>query len=343
MDRTPCQMKDTSMNQAFASGVFAGPSAVRDFLNPENNPPIPLVELPPELNPFQQQGVRIFAKLMYLLPLLNIKSLPALNMLMQAHASGNLDGVHTLIENSSGNTAFSLAVMARTFGLTGMDAVVPWDIAPGKLDLLRLSGASPRLKRDAPNEPSGIAQARTMGKQPGFFNPAQYENEANPAASERWIAPEIWKQTDGKLTVFAAGIGTAGTLVGASRYFRKTCSKVAIVGAICSPQSAVPGVRSEARLREIAFEWRKAADAIIEVATKESFKHSLDLLRAGFMAGPSSGFALAGLLKFLESSQGAKLDALRNDDGQVLATFICCDTPLPYLDKYSTHLDAADF
>jgi cysteine synthase len=336
-------MKDTSMNQAFASGVFAGPSAVRDFLNPENNPPIPLVELPPELNPFHQQGVQIFAKLMYLLPLLNIKSLPALNMLLQAQASGNLDGVHTLIENSSGNTAFSLAVMARTFGLTGMDAVVPWDIAPGKLDLLRLSGASPLLKRDAPNQPSGIAQARTLGKQPGFFNPAQYENEANPAASERWIAPEIWKQTDGKLTVFAAGIGTAGTLVGASRYFRKKSPKVTIVGAICSPQSAVPGVRSEARLREIAFEWRKAADAIIEVATKESFKHSLDLLRAGFMAGPSSGFALAGLLKFLEESQGAKLDALRNDDGQVLATFICCDTPLPYLDKYSTHLDAADF
>src|SRR6266404_438163 len=105
------------MNQSFASGVFAGPSAVRDFLNPENNPPIPLVELPASLNPFHDQGVRIFAKLMYLLPLLNIKSLPALNMLLQAQTSGNLDGVHTLIENSSGNTAFSLAVMARTFGL----------------------------------------------------------------------------------------------------------------------------------------------------------------------------------------------------------------------------------
>src|SRR5258708_26619 len=106
------------------SGVFAGPSAVRDFLNPENNPPIPLVELPANLNPFYEQRVRIFAKLMYLLPLLNIKSLPALNMLLQAKASGALDGVHTLIENSSGNTAFSLAVLARAFGISGVDAVV---------------------------------------------------------------------------------------------------------------------------------------------------------------------------------------------------------------------------
>jgi cysteine synthase len=325
-------------------GVFAGPSAVRDFLNPENNPPIPLVELPVSLNPLHEQRVRLFAKLMYLLPLLNIKSLPALNMLLHAQATGTLDGVHTLIENSSGNTAFSLAVMAGAFGISGVDAVVPWDIAPGKLDLLRLSGANPRLNRDAPNQPSGIAQARQLGKTKGFFNPAQYENEANPAACERWIAPEIWKQTQGKLTVFAAGLGTAGTLVGASRYFRKTAPEVAIVGAICSPQSAVPGVRSEARLREIAFDWRKAADSIVEVSTKESFKHSLELLRAGLMAGPSSGFALVGLLKFLESARAtSKLDALRNTDGEVLATFVCCDTPLPYLDKYSTHLDAADF
>lgn len=334
------------MNQprAYADGVFAGFSAVRDFLNTENNAPIPLVELPASLNPLHEQRVRIFAKLMYLLPLLNIKSLPALSMLLEAQSSGTLDGVHTLIENSSGNTAFSLAVMARTFGLSGIDAVVPWDIAPGKLDLLRLSGVNPHLNRDTPNQPSGISQARELGKTKGFYNPAQYENDANPAACERWIAPEIWRQTKGKLTVFAAGLGTAGTLVGASRYFRKTAPKVAIVGAICAPQSAVPGVRSEARLREIAFDWRKAADSIVEVATKESFKHSLDLLRAGFMAGPSSGFALVGLLRFLQSAQAtSKLDSLRNADGEVLATFICCDTPLPYLDKYSTHLDAADF
>ena len=82
----------------------------------------------------------------------------------------------------------------------------------------------------------------------------------------------------------------------------------------------------------------------MEVETRESFKKSLELCRAGLMAGPSSGFALVGLLKFLRGREAAStLDGLRNADGEVIATFICADTPLPYLDKYSTHLDPSDF
>ena len=326
------------------AGVFAGSTSTRDFLNPENSPPLPLVELPDRLNPFVVQGVRIFAKLMYLLPLLRIKSLPALNMLMEAEASGRLDGVETIIENSSGNTAFSLGVLAPIFNIRRVVAMVPWDIAPGKLDLLRLCGVEPRLTRSAEGVPSGISVAHEEGKQPGWFNPAQYENEANPSVCEKWIAPEIWRQTGGRLTVFATGLGTSGTLVGAARYFRRVSSKVALVGAICSQRSAVPGVRSEAGLREIAFPWREAADCIVEVETRESFKESLELCRSGFMAGPSSGFALAGLLKFLQARDAASdLDLLRNEVGEVLATFVCADTPLPYLEKYSTHLDPSDF
>ena len=329
---------------AWRLGVFEGPNALKDFLNPANNPPLPLVELPDRLNPFRKQDVRIFAKLMYLLPLLSIKSLPALNMLLEADAAGDFDGVNTIVENSSGNTAFSLGVLANLFAIDQVVAMVPWDIAPGKLDLLRLCGVEPRLVRSTAGHPSGIAQAREAGNQAGWFNPAQYENQANPAAAEKWVVPEMWRQTKGKLTVFATGLGTAGTLVGASRYFRHTTSQVTLVGVICSPSSAVPGVRSEVGLSEIAFPWREAADSIVEVETKESFKKSLELCRVGLMGGPSSGFALAGLLKFLQAQEAASgLDALRNEDHEVIATFICADTPLPYLDKYSTHLDPSDF
>ena len=287
-------------------GDFQGPDAVRDFLNPDNNPPLPLVELPDRLNPFVDKGVRLFAKLMYLLPLLSIKSLPARQMLLEAEAAGKLEGVDALIESSSGNTAFSLGILAELFGVRSVVAMVPWDIAPGKLDLLRLCGVEPKLMRET-GQPSGIAQAREAGRQPGWFSPSQYENEANPAAFEKWIAPQIWAQTEGKLSVFATGLGTTGTLVGASRYFRRQKPRVTMVGAICGPDSAVPGVRSEARLREIAFPWREAADAIVEVETRESFKKSLELCRAGLMAGPSSGFALVGLLKFLRG-RGGRLD-----------------------------------
>ncbi len=338
--------KPTAETVAPASrlGVFEGPNALKDFLNPANNPPLPLVELPDRLNPFRKQNVRIFGKLMYLLPLLSVKSLPALNMLLESEAAGDVEGVHTLVENSSGNTAFSLGVLAGLFAIDRVVAMVPWDIAPGKLDLLRLCGVEPRLVRSTAGQPSGIDQAREAGNQTGWFNPAQYENDANPAATEKWVAPEIWGQMEGKLTVFATGLGTAGTLVGASRYFRRTTSQVTLVGVICGPGSAVPGVRSEVGLGEIAFPWRDAADSIVEVETKESFKRSLELCRVGLMGGPSSGFALAGLLKFLKAREAASgLDALRNEDGEVIAAFMCTDTPLPYLDKYSTHLDPSDF
>lgn len=118
------------------SNVFAGPDALKNFLDPDCNPPVPLVELPESLNPFAGQKVRIFAKLPYLLPLLNLKSLPVLKMLQEA--SDKLDGEHTIVEDSSGNTAFSLAIMARLFGVRSVRAIVPIDIAPEELELLRL-------------------------------------------------------------------------------------------------------------------------------------------------------------------------------------------------------------
>jgi cysteine synthase len=91
------------------SGVFEGPDSIREFLNPANSAPLPLVELPGKLNPFRGEGIRVYAKLAFLMPLLNLKSLPTWNMLREAQAAGKLQGVHTIVENSSGNTAFALA------------------------------------------------------------------------------------------------------------------------------------------------------------------------------------------------------------------------------------------
>ncbi len=324
--------------------LFEGPSSVTNFLNPACHSFIPLVELPDRLNPLREQGVRLFAKCAYLLPLLNIKSLAALEMLSGAKEDGRLANVHTIVENSSGNTAFSLGILAPQFGVDRVTAFVPFDIAPGKLELLRLSGVHPQFKSGASGELSGIEEARNIGQQDGFFNPGQYENPDNPAALEKWIAPQVWEQSGGKLTMFVTGLGTTGTLMGASAYFRRLNAKVTILGAICAPGQAVPGVRSAAKLAEIRFDWRSAADEIVEVGTKESFRQSLQLCRSGILGGPSSGFALTGLRRFLDARQAAgELDKLRNANGEVVAAFVCADTPLPYLDKYSTHLDPEDF
>jgi cysteine synthase len=300
-----------------------------------------LVEVPGELNPYQADGVRVYAKLMFLLPLLSIKSLPVLHMMTEAAATGQLDGVHTVVESSSGNAAFSLAIIARLFGVRDVIALVPGDIPAGKLDLLRLAGAEPRLGKAG--EPSGIVQARELGKQRGVFNPAQYSNTSNPAAYARWVGPELWAQTDGKATVFAAGLGTSGTLVGTAQYFRSEGASVRTVGVICRSEQSVPGVRSAARLQEVGHDWQGAADHIVEVSTDEAFVKSVSLCQAGLMAGPSSGFALAGLLRFLcVERQAERLDQLRNADGDVVAVFTCGDTPLPYLDCYSAYLHESE-
>lgn len=324
------------LEQQMSNNVFSGPDALKDFLNPDCNPPLPLVELPSRLNPLADQKVRIFAKLLYLLPLLNSKSLPVLNMMLET--GDKLGGVHTIVENSSGNTAFSLAIMAPLFGIQTVRAMVPLDIAPGKLELLRLAGAQVRFPEGGI---SGIATAREMGKSKGFLNLDQYSNKANVAAHAKWTARQVWEQTQGDLTVFCTGLGTTGTALGAVEYFKDEQAPVKVVGIYCLPNNAVPGVRSMEGLAEISFDWRSEIPDPVGVTTKESFKKSLDLCRAGLVAGPSSGFAYAGLLRFL--GEQPDLKKLRNNKGEVLATFICPDTPFPYLDKYSTILDPSDF
>ena len=219
-----------------------------------------------------------------------------------------------------------------------MQAIVPIDIAQGKLELLRLAGADVRFARP---EESGIALARELGKRSGCLNLDQYGNSANVEAHAVWTASQIWEQTEGRLTVYCAGLGTTGTALGAVKYFRENKCKVDVVGVILSPNSAVPGIRTVDTLKEIAFDWMNEIPTRVEAATKESYKKSLDLCRVGLLAGPSSGFALAGLLRYFD--QQKDLDRFRNQEGEVVSVFVCCDTPFPYLDKYSTILDPKDF
>lgn len=329
--------------------IFKGKHAVRNFLNPEKNPMIPLVELPDHCNPFAKDGVRVFAKLMNMLPLANVKSLPALNMLLEAEETEELKNVHTLIENSSGNTVFSLATIAKLFGIETTKAIVSHEVTWGKLQLLRLFGTEIIVNEEPicpdPNDKkSGIYKAKGKGQAKGWFNPGQYDNEANPRAHSKWTAPQIWKQTEGKISVFCTGVGTTGTIVGIGNYLKKKSKKITVIGVARSPNNPVPGVRTPNLLREIAFDWQKVTDHLEEIGTKESFEESLRLCRAGLMVGPSSGFALAGLFSFLSKQKAAgSLSNLKGKDGKIIAVFVCPDGPLPYLNEYFEYLDETNF
>lgn len=317
------------------NNVFEGENSLLDYLNP-GNIVTPLVELPAALNPFRKDGVRIFAKLMNALPLANMKSVPAYNMLLREKNSGGLQNKRVVIENSSGNTVFSLAVIARTMGIPVTKAIVSHEVSRGKLNLLRFLGTEVIVNKepicpDPSDTTSGIYKAKLWAKENDWFNPGQYDNEANPESHYKWTGPQIWEQTKGAVSLVAAGLGTTGSAVGISKFLKEKNGNIEILGVVRVPNNPVPGVRTQGLLKEIAFGWKGAVDHTEEIGSIESFKKSLELCRHGLMVGPSSGFALAGLLKHLEKQNLEK-------GGERIAVFICPDSPFPYIDEYFEYL-----
>ena len=330
------------------SNVFSGENALRDYLNPDNHPPLPLVELPASLNPHREKGVRIFLKLMHFLPLANVKSLPAYNMLEEAERRGKLASVKALVESSSGNTMLSLAILGRAFGIQRTLALASNQVEPGKLQLLRFLGIDIRIIEENicpdPCDPeSGINQAKRMGESAGWLNAGQYDNQANPQAHERWTGPQIWSQTEGKVTLLVAGLGTTGTLCGTGAYLKVQNPKIRALGVIREANNPVPGVRTENLLKQVGFDWQRVADDLIPIGTCPAYEASLTLCRAGIFVGPSSGFAFAGLLAHLSEQSANDLDRMRNEDGEVLAIVIAPDSPFPYIDEYFRYLGSESF
>ena len=321
--------------------IFEGDNAILDFLNPDNTPYVPLVELPNNLNPFRDTGVRIFVKLMNMLPLMNVKSLPAYNMLLDKKDKGELTGIRTVIENSSGNTVFSLAVISRLMGIPQTKAVVSHEVSQGKLNILRFLGTEIIVNEEPicpdPSDPtSGICKAKVWAKEHNWFNPGQYDNEANPEAHEKWTAPQIWEQTKSKLDILCVGLGTTGTVTGMGRYLKAKNKDIKIIGVSRKPNNPIPGVRTNNLLKEISFNWKDYVDHQEEVGTTESFKKSLELCRSGIMVGPSSGFALVGLLNYLKKQTFDK-------DKEKIAVVVCPDSPFPYISEYFEYLDKTEF
>ena len=172
----------------------------------------------------------------------------------------------------------------------------------------------------------------------------QFENITNPRAHEKITAKQIWDQLNGNIQVFCAGLGTTGTVVGCSKFFKEKNPGIRTVGVIRSPNNPIPGVRTRGLLHMIAFNWKVHTDFFEEMGTVESFEKSLSLLRNGLCVGPSSGFAFVGLLKHLKSlSDQDNLKTLKNKNGIINAVFICCDSPLPYIDDYFAFLGEGEF
>ncbi|KAF2000906.1 cysteine synthase B [Amniculicola lignicola CBS 123094] len=327
--------------------VFKGSDALAQFFDPDQNPPLPLVELPDALNPLRQDGVRIFAKMLTQLPAQNVKSLPALRMLR--HESGASS--KRIVEASSGSTVLSLGMVARAlWNHEDVHAYVTNKKHPDSLKLLRFFGLNVNLygglAQQEPYDPKGImARLRKLAtNDKNICYPGQYHNDHNWKSHEQWTGAQIWKQLP-ETRVFCSTVGTGGCAVGTGTYLKTQNPSIKVLGVCNVFGDPTPGPRHFPNFESSPFPWQEAIDNFEDVSSADSYRASMKLSRHGIIAGPSSGEALHGLLAFL---QRMKLeDKLQNladpATGEIPCVFICADLPYQYMDMYYKKLGEEEF
>jgi len=336
------------MNKNNNKKVFEGEESIKNFLNPNSLGMTPLVEIPSSLNPFIKDRVRIFIKIMQVVPLYNIKSIPAWSML-SGIPKKDLEKINHLVEYSSGNTVLSLTALSKHFGIPHMHAIITPDVPEYKKRILKLVGSEIFISH-GPGSPDvnsmvgGVYEAKMMGSKKGWYNMNQYVNKEIPKASALYIGKEIWNQLNKKITIFASTIGTSGTIYGVGSFLKKKNKNILIAGATIKKGSSVPGPRGEENVWKLAFPWGETVDKTIAIDTISSYKSSLDLIRLGLFVGPSTGMVFSMVLKLIKELKNKKLlNKYRNSDGEISVVFVSGDTMFPYIDEYFSVLPSKYF
>jgi cystathionine beta-synthase len=259
------------------------------------------------------EGLRplILAKVEYFNPGGSVKDRIALRMIEAAEKSGELRPGGTIVEPTSGNTGVGLAMVAQRKGYKCV-FVCPDKVSEDKRNVLKAYGARVVVcpTAVAPEHPDSYYNVsdRLVREIDGAWKPNQYANPENPESHYRGTGPELWKQTDGKITHFVAGVGTGGTISGTGRYLKEVSDgRVKVVGA--DPEGSVySGGSGRPYLVEGVGEdfWpetydRDLADEIIPISDALSFDITRRLaLEEGLLVGGSCGMAVAAALKLAE-------------------------------------------
>ncbi|QEO44268.1 cysteine synthase CysM [Vibrio tarriae] len=245
----------------------------------------------------------------------SVKDRPALNMIVQAEARSSLQPGDTIIEATSGNTGIALAMAAAIKGYK-MILIMPDNATQERKDSMRAYGAELILV----SKEQGMEGARDLALQMQQEGKGkvldQFNNLDNPDAHYRSTGPEIWQQSQGKITHFVSSMGTTGTIMGVSRYLKQQNPQIQIIGLQPSEGSAIPGIRRwpQAYLPGIFDAAR--VDQVLDVTQTDAEQTARALAREeGICAGVSSGGAVFAALQIAQQNPGSVVVAIVCDRG----------------------------
>lgn len=262
-----------------------------------------------------KSGVDLYFKLEGQNPGGSVKDRAAYNMIKSAMERGDIDRNTKLIEATSGNTGIALAMIAGIFGLD-IELIMPENSTVERVQTMRAYGAKVILT-DA-NE--GIEGSRDYAedkmRSENYFMLNQFGNDDNWKAHYNTTGPEIWRDTDHKITHFVSSMGTTGTIMGTSTYLKEKNNDVQIIGVQPTDDSRIPGIRKwpEAYLPKI-FNPKKV-DKVLEVSEQEAVHMSRRLAEEeGIFAGMSSGGATAAALRLCDELESGLVVSIVCDRG----------------------------
>ncbi|MCV9931894.1 cysteine synthase CysM [Flavobacterium sp. LS1R47] len=272
----------------------------------------PLMET---VNLVKNKNVKLLLKLEGNNPGGSVKDRAAYNMIFSALERGDIKKGDKLIEPTSGNTGIALAMIAQLMGIN-IELILPEDSTKERVQTMRAYGATVILTPASEGIIGSRDYAERKVAEGGYIMLNQFANDDNWKAHYKTTGPEIWNDTDGKVTHFVSAMGTTGTIIGTSTYLKEKNTDIQIIGAQPSDGSQIPGIRKWPKEYLPKIFDAKKVDTVVDVSEQEAREMTKRLaLEEGVFAGMSSGGSVAVALKIANQIESGVIVAIICDRG----------------------------